>query len=463
MITKAFEAYVEDVRKQKFPVYEHGHKMVENFPKLLELMKYRVYEKKSNKRRELKMGKMNYLKDKPIAVLGAGAVGKAVAADCALAGAKVRICDLPPFAEKTLFGVKERGITFYGQQLNLYGFERSGQATFEKVTTDVAEAVEGTGIAIIATPAIGHRPFFEKLVAVMEDGMVVYIIPDNYGSLVLRKMMREKRCDKRVIIGGWSSAPYGCRVDIKGGVILPRIRADYRATTLRGAALPMLDQEDFLESAKYMGCMDAITTGDGAVGGNTVMDLGFSNVNPVLHCPGTILGVGVMENWGVIYGEDKYDFSIYSHAYCPSISQVQYAFYQEQCKLAEAMGVSIQKFEKKQFFSRESILGCEYMGPDYEIPFEEHDYISYGTGPFSIDNRYITEDIPVGCHVYHELGKKFGVKTPVIDSLISLASVMAETDFYETGYTLEYLDISHMSKEEMLKYLNQGIYAEPEK
>ena len=48
------------------------------------------------------MGKMDYLKDKPIAVLGAGAVGKAQASDCALAGAKVRICDLEPFAKKTL-------------------------------------------------------------------------------------------------------------------------------------------------------------------------------------------------------------------------------------------------------------------------------------------------------------------------------------------------------------------------
>jgi opine dehydrogenase len=404
------------------------------------------------------MGKMDYLKDKPIAVLGAGAVGKACAADCALAGAKVCLWDTPLFAKQSLFGVKEQGITFYGSQLNLYGFERSGVAQFDRVTTDLAEAVGGAGIVIIPTPAVAHRLIFEQLIPVLADGMVIHIFPDNYGSLLLRKMMREAGSAKKVIIGGWSSAPYGCRVDIKGGVTLPRIRAYYRAITLRGAALPSGDQKDFLESSKYMGCMDAITHGDGAVGGNTVMDTGFSNVNPVLHCPGTILGVGVMENWGLIYGEDKYEFSIYSHAYCPSISRVQYAFYQEQCRLAKAMGVGIQHFEKKQFFSRENILGCEYMGPEYEIPFEAHDYIQYGTGPFTVHNRYITEDIPVGCHIYHELGKKYDVETPVIDSLINLANVLVETDFYETGYTLEYLDIGHMTKGEMLKYLNHGIY-----
>jgi opine dehydrogenase len=401
---------------------------------------------------------IEHLKGKPIAVLGGGAVAKAVAADCVLGGNTVRMCDLEPFAKKTLWQVKEKGISFYGDQANLFNFHRKGEAVFEKVTTDVAEAIKGAGIIIICTPSIGHKPFFDQLVPALEDGQFIHIIPDNYGSLVLRKMMREAGCTKDVVIGGWSSSPFGSRVDIKGGVILPRIRAYYRAITLRGAALPSKDQDDFLASTKLIGAFDGITNGQGVVGGETVMDTGFSNVNPVLHCPGTILGVGVMENWGVIYGDDKYQYSIYSHAYCPSISKVQYALYKEQCALAEAMGVGIQHYEEKQFFSRENILGPEYMGEDYEIPFDQQDYIQWGTGPFTIHNRYITEDIPVGCHVYHELGKIYGVPTPVVDSMINLASVMTETDFYETGFTLDYLGIGHMTKDEMLDYLHNGVY-----
>ncbi len=400
---------------------------------------------------------MSYLKDKPIAILGAGAVAKATAGDCALAGARVRICDLEPFANKTLFGM-ERGLKFFGDQVNLYCFERSGTAKMEMVTTDVAEAVKGAGLVVIATPSIGHVPFFQKLIPALEDGMVIHIFPDNFGSLLLRKMMREAGCTKKVIIGGWSSAPYGCRVEIRGGVILPKIRVYYRAITLRGAALPSADQEAFLESSKYLGSMDAITNGDGVVGGSTVLDTGFSNVNPVLHCPGTILGVAVMQNWGVIYGENKYDYSIYSHAYCPAISEVQYGFYKEECALAEAMGVGIQPYEKRHFFSRENVLGQEYMGLDYEIPFDQQDYIQFGTGPFDLNNRYITEDIPVGCHLYHEMGKKFGVKTPIIDSMIHLACCMTGKDFWSTGYNLDYVGIGHMNKEEMLEYLHKGIY-----
>lgn len=403
------------------------------------------------------MDRMSYLKDMPIAVLGAGAVGKAQAGDCALAGKKVRICDLEPFATKTLFGVERQGINFYGQQLNLYGFKREGVARCEKVTTSVEEAIKGAGIILVTTPAMGHVPFFKEMIPHLEDGQVIHIFPDNYGSLLLRKMMREAGCTKKVIVGGWSSSPYGSRVDIKGGVVLPSIRVYYRAITLRGASLPSSDQADFLESVKYIPSMDAITNGDGPVGGDTVLDTGFSNVNPILHCPGTILGVGTMENWGLIYGENKYDYSIYSHAYCPSISQVQYSLYQEECAIAKAAGVGIQEFKKEQFFSRENILGCEYMGEDYVIPFDQIDEIQIGTGPFTMENRYITEDIPVGCHVYHELGKKFGVATPVIDSMINLASAILQRDFYATGYTLEYLGLGDMTKEEMLDYLHNGI------
>ena len=61
---------------------------------------------------------------------------------------------------------------------------------------------------------------------------------------------------------------------------------------------------------------------------------------------------------------------------------------------------------------------------------------------------------------FDELGKKFGVPTPIIDSMITIASAMVGTDFYKTGVTLEDLDIGHMDKEQLLEYLNKGTYTE---
>lgn len=407
------------------------------------------------------MKDLSYLKDYPIAILGAGAVGKTVGADCVLAGNKVNICDLPPFSKSTLKNLEQTGVIIQdGGQMNKIGFMRSGTAHFDRITEDVAQCVKGCKLVIVAMPSVAHGIFFEKLIPALEDGMIIHIIPDNYGSLRLRKMMREAGCTKKVIIGGWSSAPYGTRVVSEGGVPTPMMGVIYRAITLRGATLPSTDQEEFLESSRYIGSFDAITQGEGPVGGDTVMDIGFSNVNPVLHCPGTILGVGVMENYGVVFGEDKKKYSIYCHAFCNSIAEVQYSFYQEECRLAEAMGVGIQPFDRDIFFQRTSVLGPEYMGEGVHVPFTEQWPTGYGTGPFSIHNRYITEDVPVGCHVYHELGKKFGVDTRVVDSMITLGSAMTGTDFYKEGMTLEDLGIAHMTREQMLTYLREGVYTE---
>ena len=371
------------------------------------------------------------LKESPIAILGAGAVGKAVGADSVLAGNRVHLYELPEYAEVSLKNLEKTGIIIDGKQNNLYGFERRGKAKFDLVTTDIGEAVKGAKLIIVAVPSIAHDRFFDELVPVLEDGMIVHIIPDNFGSLKLRKKMRELNCDKEVIVGGWTSAPHGARIVKEGGVLTPRIELKYRAITLRGAALPMTDQ--------------------------TVLDIGFSNVNPVLHCPGTILGASVMENFGRIFGgNDPYQYSIYSHAYSQSVAEVQYAFYLEQVQLAEAIGVDLLRYPKKNFMSRTSILGPEYMGDDCIVPFEEQFPMAYGTGPFSIQDRYITEDVPVGCHIYHQLGKKYGVATPVIDSMITLGSVMTGQSFFETGLTLEDLDLAHLSAEETLAYLEKG-------
>lgn len=411
------------------------------------------------------MKDMSYLKDMPIAVLGGGAVGKTCATDMKLAGREVRLFDMMPFAEKTLANVDKTGILLDGVQHNLYCFERSGRAHFDMVTSDMAKAVRGAGLIVVAAPAFAHEPFFRQLVPLLEDGQVVHIFTDNYATLLLRKIMREMKCTKKVIVGGWSSAPYGTRIENINGFAFPHVGVKYRAITLRGASLPMSDIDAFRESAKYLPCLDAVNQGDGTVAGNTVLDTGFANINPVIHVPATILGVSTMENWGVVFGDfDKTGYSMYKHALCPSICEVQYQFYEEEQAIAKAIGVGTPSYSYESFFSRRSILTQEYMGLDKNgkdnVVFPLDQPSSEGnTGPNNINHRYLTEDVPVGCKIYHDLGRQYGVETPIIDSMIVLAGAMHKKSFFKTSrYNLAYLGIDNMPKEELLDYLNNGVY-----
>lgn len=178
------------------------------------------------------MRDLSYLKDAPIAVLGAGAVGKTVAADCKLAGREVRLYSRSP---KSLAHIDKTGILLDGIQRNLYGFERSGRAMPDVVTSDMAEAVKGARIIVLCVPALSHEEYIRTLVPLLEDGMVIHTFTDNYASLLIRKYMRETGVDKDVIVGGWSSAPYGTRIEKIFGFWTNHVGIKYRAISLRGA------------------------------------------------------------------------------------------------------------------------------------------------------------------------------------------------------------------------------------
>ena len=118
------------------------------------------------------------LRNAPIAVLGGGAVGKTCAADCALAGQEVRICDLDPFFESTLGNVDKTGVTI-GPKLpgtqTKYGFERWGKAKFALATNSVADAVKGAKLIIVGIPSVAHETFFKELIPYLEDGQIIHI------------------------------------------------------------------------------------------------------------------------------------------------------------------------------------------------------------------------------------------------------------------------------------------------
>lgn len=116
------------------------------------------------------------------------------------------------------------------------------------------------------------------------------------------------------------------------------------------------------------------------------------------------------------------------------------------------------------FFSRRSVLTQEYMGLDKDgndnVVFPLDQPSNEGnTGPNSINHRYLTEDVPIGCKIYHDLGVQYGVPTPIIDSMITIAGAFHQKNFFETSrYNLAYLGIDNMPKEELLNYLNDGVY-----
>ena len=139
---------------------------------------------------------------KTVAVLGAGNSGRALAADSALAGHPVRLFEFEEYAQSLEALMQTNKIEIEGTQTNAKKFYRAGIGTLELVTTEMERAMKGADIIAISVQAVGFERLFREMIPFLEDGQVVTIYPDNYGSLILRRLMGEMKCDKKIIVGG---------------------------------------------------------------------------------------------------------------------------------------------------------------------------------------------------------------------------------------------------------------------
>ena len=67
-------------------------------------------------------------------------------------------------------------------------------------------------------------------------------------------------------------------------------------------------------------------------------------------------------------------------------------------------------------------------------------------GPTQVDSRYISEDVPQGLVMLEALGKSLDVATPIVSSLIEIASAALGRDLRAEGRTPEKLGEENIQK-----------------
>ncbi|KKK94378.1 hypothetical protein LCGC14_2683470, partial [marine sediment metagenome] len=99
-------------------------------------------------------------------------------------------------------------------------------------------------------------------------------------------------------------------------------------------------------------------------------------------------------------------------------------------------------------------------GEDYVLPLYDAihtHFLEVCEGPFTLEARHLTEDIPYGLVTFSSLGKMLGVPTPVVDSVITLVEGLLNRDFRSMGRTVESLGIDPgWSLEQLKRYLQEG-------
>ena len=362
-----------------------------------------------------------------VAVLGAGNGGCAVAADLGARGYDVRIHSrtavrLRPLAEQG--GIVRRGAC--GE-----GFVPIGV-----ITTDLRVAVEGADLVVLAAPASAHEHYADPLGAVMVGGQILLLNPGGTGgSLYFAERFRKSGADPGIGLGEVATLSHACRIVEPGVVNILRL-IDW----LPFAAWPGATQEKL--QALLAPVFPAIAPAA------DVLETAFLNINAVEHPAQILCNAGWVEHTGGTY-------LFYYEGTTPAVGAVIDGVDAERRAVGEAWGVRTPPFA--EIFGRMGYTTAEAArAGGAHAALQASAPNRWLTGPASLDHRYVHEDVGCGLVPWAALGARLDVATPVMDSLIVLASTMNERDYRREGLTLERLGIGGLTPGEVKTYLATG-------
>jgi opine dehydrogenase len=360
-----------------------------------------------------------------ITVIGAGHGGKAMAAHLALMGFSVKLYNRTPEHVEAIRRLG--GIHLQSEEEGIRGLGK-----FSKVTSNIAEALEGSEMIMVVVPSSAHADIARMCAPHLKDGQVIVLHPGRTcGAIEFAKTLKDENCPAEVIVSEAETFIYASRSDGPAEARIFRIKD---AVPL--AALPATKTQlvlDMIHQA-YPEFID---------GGN-VLQTGLNNMGAIFHPALTILNSGRIES---THG----DYQFYIEGVTPSVARVLEALDRERVTVASSVGIrartALEWLKLAYDATGEDLNEAIHNQPGY-----------YGIkAPPTLNHRYIFEDVPMSLVPIASLGQRYGVSVLGMDAIIRLSSVIHRTDYWRRGRTIEKLGINDLSVGELTAYVNEGI------
>ncbi|HID06965.1 MAG TPA: NADP transhydrogenase subunit alpha, partial [Armatimonadetes bacterium] len=360
------------------------------------------------------------LKSNPtFCVLGAGNGGRAMAAHLSLLGFRVtlynrsleRIQPIQALGEIELIADESTEVPV-------------GRAKLELVTTDIAAAIEDADILMVVTTANGHAYIAEQCAPYLRDGQIIVLHPGRTGgALEFYNILRKRGVEADVIVAEAETLIYACRSLNPG-----QVRIFHVKNAVPVAAIPAYRTPDVVKALR--------AAYPQFVPGDNVMKTGLSNIGAIFHPAITVLNAARIES---AHGE----FNYYTEGASPSVARVLEALDKERVAVAEALGFRVMSAREWMYVAY-SIAGRNL----YEVIQANPGYADI-KAPRTLNHRYLHEDVPMSLVPIVSIGEMFGVDCPTMRSIIDLACIMNERDYWTEGRTVEKLGIYGLTLKEV--------------
>lgn len=359
-----------------------------------------------------------------ITVIGAGHGGKAMAAHLALMGHRVKLYNR---TAEHIYAIQQRG----GIDLESQEYGPRGFGKLECATSDMGEALADAQLIMVVVPSSAHADIARAAAPHLKDGQVIVLHPGRTcGAIEFTMILRRSGCQADVTVAEAETFIYASRSD---GPAQARIFRIKEAVPL--AALPAKRTREVLDliHVVYPQFID---------GGN-VLQTGLNNMGAIFHPALTLLNAGWIE---ATHG----DYQFYIDGVTPSVARVLEALDRERITVAAALGIRAR--------SALEWLKMAYDAVGSDLREAIHNQPGYYgiKAPTTLNHRYIFEDVPMSLVPIASLGMQYGVSVRGMDSIIRLACIVHNTDYWRRGRTVENLGLRGLSVEELTHFVMEG-------
>ena len=363
-----------------------------------------------------------------VAVLGAGNGGCAAAADLGHRGYEVRLYSR---SRARLAPIIERG------GLDMTGKAGEAFVPLPVVTDNLAQAVRGADVLLVTVPTSAHPFYAQGLAPLATLDQIIVLNPGQMGGgLFIAHEIHRLSGRRDLRICEFATLSYGCRMKGPAAVDIKHVTRN-----LAFAAFPGKYQSELYEAVRplYQDIVEA----------KNVLETGFLDLNAVEHPPQILCNAGWVEHTA---GE----YLFYYEGTTPAVGRVIDALDRERMAVAAAAHIPAKPFVQYFYESGYTTAQAAATGSAYAA-LQESAPNRWIKGPKNLDHRYVHEDVGWGIVPWSELGRMFGVPTPVIDALITLASAMNQIDYRREGLTLAKMGLAGKDASRLAGYLYDGI------
>lgn len=340
-----------------------------------------------------------------ITVVGCGSTGMATAAWLTGRGCAVTLCDTPQQAEDFAAIRRQGGIYLEGAP--------AGENPFlpAVLTNNFEEAVLGAAVVLVCVSAQRHPEIAAALAPCLARGQAVLLVPGNMGAVLFRHRLEEQK-KGGVAVAEMCGNLWACRRTGPGRVLValpfsPRYVAAYPAG----------------DTAAVLSALEGILEAKAAA---NIIETTLNSPNIISHVAGSILNAVQIER-------KREEFALFmdglSESYITCTNRVE----QERNALLSRMGLRVLS-EPCEGLHR-ALMGGTPPGLAHFKGLK---------GPSSFSHRYVAEDAACGLALLVSLAERFATPCLFTKSCLVIAGAINQTDYIQTGRTVENLGIHEM-------------------